>query len=243
MTERPKSCPSNVSSGAGEADRTPDTPPESRAPPNPPFVSSIVLLVLILCSGCELMLIAADWGVIGNTLWRGLAYQNGAFWAGLLYNWRPNYEIQPALMFVTYAFLHSGFGHLAGNMLTLVFLGDIVVRRIGQGGFGFVYLVSTLGGGVAFGLMTNSTSPMVGASGALFGLAGAWQYWEWSDLRARGLSGGPVWRIVFALVVLNVVLWFMNDGALAWETHLGGFIAGWIAAVGLERVRGQPGAG
>lgn len=237
MAERTKPCLSDVSSGAGEVCSDPGTPAEGYEPPAPPLLSPIVVLVLILCGGGELILIAADWGLIGNALWRSLAYQNGAFWAGLLYNWRPNYEAQPVLMFATYAFLHSGFWHLAGNMLTLVFLGDIVVRRIGQGGFGFVYLVSTLGGGATFGLMTNSASPMVGASGALFGLAGAWQYWEWSDLHARGLSGWPVWRIVFALVVLNALLWFMNDGHLAWETHLGGFVTGWIAAVWLGRMR------
>lgn len=220
-----------------------DTSVERHKPSVPRLLSPIVVLVLVLCCAGELTLIAADWGLIGTPLWRGLAYQNGAFWAGILYNWRPNYEAQPVLMFFTYAFLHSDFWHLTGNMLTLVFLGDIVVRRIGQGGFGFVYLVSTLGGAVAFGLMTTSTAPMVGASGALFGLAGAWQYWEWFDLRDRGLNGWPVWRVVFALVVLNVILWVANDGNLAWETHLGGFVAGWIAAVIWKRMRGRSGVG
>ena len=206
-----------------------DTSEGGHKPPVPALLSPIVVLILI----------AADWGLIGTPLWRSYAYQNGAFWAGLLYNWRPNYAGQPVSMFFTYAFLHSDFWHLAGNMLTLVFLGDIVVRRIGQGGFGFVYLVSALGGAAAFGLMTTSAAPMVGASGALFGLAGAWQYWEWLDLRDRGLSGWPVWRVVFALIVLNVVLWGLNGGNLAWETHLGGFVAGWIAAVVLRRLRGR----
>ena len=243
VTERTKPDLSVENGAAEDMNRDPDAPAEGHEPPAPPLLSPLVVLVLVLCSGVELILIAADWGLIGNTPWRSLAYQNGAFWAGLLYNWRPNYEGQSVLMFVTYAFLHSGFWHLAGNMLTLVFLGDIVVRRIGQGGFGFVYLISTLGGGTAFGLITTSTSPMVGASGALFGLAGAWQYWEWSDLRDQGLSGWPVWRTVFALVVLNVILWFVNGGYLAWETHLGGFLAGWIAAVGLARMRGRFGVG
>lgn len=237
MTERTKPCLSDASGAGEDMNHNPDTQAESDELPAPPFFSSVVVLLMLVCGGVELILIAADWGLVGNTQWRSLAYQNGGFWAGLLYNWRPNYEAQPVLMFVTYAFLHSDFWHLAGNMLTLVFLGDIVVRRIGQGGFGFVYLVSTLGGAAAFGLITNSASPMVGASGALFGLAGAWQYWEWSDLRVRGQSGWPVWRIVFALVVLNALLWFVNGGRLAWEAHLGGFVAGWIAAVGLGRMR------
>jgi membrane associated rhomboid family serine protease len=194
-----------------------------------------------LCCVIELVLMAADAGLIGTPLWRGQAYQNGAFWAGLLYNWRPNYAAQPWLMFITYAFLHSDFWHLAGNMLTLFFLGNIVQDRVGQGGLAWIYTVSAIGGAAAFGLLTFSPQPMVGASGALFGLAGAWLYWEWCDRRREGRSRWPVWRIVFALVVLNALLWAVKGGVLAWETHLGGFVAGWIGAVLLARMgRGGP---
>jgi membrane associated rhomboid family serine protease len=38
-------------------------------------------------------------------------------------------------------------------------------------------------------------------------------------------------------MLVNVVLWFLLDGLLAWQTHLGGFLAGWIAAAGLHRWR------
>lgn len=204
-----------------------------------PLLSPVLLTLVGLCSGMELILVAADWGVIGTPLWRGLAYQNGAFWAGLLHNWRPNYPAQPWLMFLTYAFLHSGIWHLAGNMLTLLFLGGIAQDRVGQGGLLILYALSAIGGGLAFGVMTHSPQPMVGASGALFGLAGAWQYWEWSDRRRRGTSRWPVWRTVFGFVVLNVLLWFLMDGILAWETHLGGFMAGWGGAL-LLKFFGKP---
>jgi len=214
--------------------------PQDSSPPGaaePVYRASLALLGLIgLCVGVELVLIAADHGLIGTPRWRGLAYQNGAFWAGLLYNWRPNYEAQPWLMFVTYAFLHSGFGHLVGNMLTLFFLGHIVEERVGQRGLIALYAISAIGGAVAFAIMTNNPQPMVGASGALFGLAGAWQYWDWTDRRAAGRRIWPVWRTVLGLVLLNAVLWVWMDGLLASEAHLGGFIAGWAGAAGLRRM-------
>jgi len=201
-----------------------------------PWLSPVLLVLIVLCCAIELVLTAADWGLIGSLRWRGLAYQNGAFWAGLLFNWRPNYDAQPWLMFVTYAFLHSGFWHLAGNMLTLFFLGSIVEERVGQRGLLTLYAVSAIGGAAAFAVLTSSPQPMVGASGALFGLAGAWQYWEWIDCRHGGLSRWPVWRTVLGLVVLNVVLWVWMEGLLAWETHLGGFLAGWVGAAALRRM-------
>ena len=120
----------------------------SRIPPAGMWSSLVLLGLIALCCGVELVLIAADYGLIGSPRWRGLAYQNGAFWAGLLYNWRPNYTGQPGLMFFTYAFLHSGFGHLAGNMLTLFFLGSIVQDRVGQGWLVALYAVSAIGGAV-----------------------------------------------------------------------------------------------
>ena len=212
-------------------------PQETSSPRTPRYRmwSSIVLLGLIgLCCGVELVLIAADYGLVGSPRWRGLAYQNGAFWAGLLYNWRPNYTGQPVLMFFTYAFLHSGFGHLAGNMLTLFFLGSIAQERVGQRGLVALYSISAIGGAVAFAILSSSPQPMVGASGALFGLAGAWQYWEWIDRCRTGRRPWVVGRTVLGLVLLNVVLWIWMAGGLAWETHLGGFIAGWLGAMVLR---------
>ena len=213
-------------------------PPRSPVAPRTGGWHAPVLLVLLgLCCGVELVLIAADQGWIGSRLWRSLAYQNGAFWAGLLYNWRPNYDAQPWLMFLTYAFLHSGIWHLAGNMMTLMFLGDIAVRRAGRGGMLLIYVVSALGGAAIFGALTNSPQPMVGASGALFGLAGAWLYWDWAGLWAGWRAQWPTLRNILGLILLNVILWITADGPLAWETHLGGFVFGWATAAGLQHWR------
>ena len=185
----------------------------------------------------ELTLIAADFGWIGSTRWRGLAYQNGAFWAGLLYDWRPNYAAQPWVMFLSYAFLHGGLGHLAGNMLTLAVLGPLVQARAGQGGFLAIYFLSAIGGAAGFALLSGSPQPVVGASGALFGLAGALLFRDWSDRRRAGRSLWPVGRMILFLAALNLGMWWMLDGVLAWETHLAGFVTGWLVAAVLSRAR------
>lgn len=178
----------------------------------------------------ELLLILADHGVIGSVRWRGLAYQYGGFWAGLLQGWRPNFAAQPVTMFVTHAFLHAGPGHLIGNLGALIAVGPAILGRFGAGGFLAIYAAAVLGGGVAFGLLSGSPAPMVGASGAIFGLVGAWT-WMQGDARARA-GAGPgavalrVLGIAAGLALLNLVMWLLADGVLAWETHLGGFLAG-----------------
>lgn len=185
----------------------------------------------------ELTLSAADAGLVGSTRWRALAYQDGAFWAGLLHGWQPNYPAQPWTMFLSYAVLHGGLVHLAGNMLVLWGLGRILRLRLGTAGFLAIYLLSAIGGALAFGLLTRSPQPMVGASGALFGLVGAWQYWRWSRRRRAGRSLWPVWQTLAWLAGFNLLFWVLLDGLLAWQTHLGGFVTGWLAAVALDRIR------
>lgn len=188
---------------------------------------TVVLAIALLCCMVELILQAADYGLIGSARWRSLAYQNGAFWAGLLHNWRPNYPAQPWAMFVTYSVLHGGFGHLVGNMIALLTLAPVVLERMSQRSFLGLWIFSAIGGAAAFGLLSQSPQPMVGASGALFGLAGAWKAADW---RAARKARKPLWPIllwVLGIAVLNLVLWVIQGGLLAWETHLGGFVAGW----------------
>lgn len=185
----------------------------------------------------ELVLQAADAGLVGSSRWRALAYQNGAFWAGLLHGWQPNYSTQPAAMFFSYAFLHAGFWHLATNMLALWGLGLLLLRQIGLRALLGLYLVSALGGGLGFGLLSPSPQPMVGASGAIFGLIGVWKHQEWQQRRAHAQPLWPLWRSLAGFLALNVLMWALLSGQLAWETHLGGFVAGWTGSVLLARFR------
>ena len=194
-------------------------------------VPLVLIWLAVFLTLPELILQAADLGLIGSARWRPLAYQNFAFWVGLLQDWRPNYALQPYAMFVTYSVLHGGLGHLVGNLAALAVLGPIVVEQAGPRGFLAVWILSVLGGAVAFGLLSSSPQPMVGASGALFGLAGAWLAWDGQEARRLRAPLWPVLGRMAGLVLLNGVLWVLQGGQLAWETHLGGFAAGWIWAM------------
>ena len=196
-----------------------------------------VWMLALFCTIPELVLLGADWGLWGSARWRPLAYTQGAFWAGLLYGWTPNFALQPVTMFFSYACLHAGPGHLAGNLAALFWLGPQVVARRGAGGLLLIWLFAVLGGALAFGLLTTSPAPMVGASGALFGLAAEVVVAEvrrvrrWSRQLLRGLG------LVILLLALNAAVWLLQGGQLAWETHLGGFLAGLALAL-LWRGRG-----
>lgn len=186
--------------------------------------------IVVTCCLIESILQLADYGLIDQARLRTLAYEYGGFWPGLLKSWVPNYEMQPYVMFVTYGFLHSGFLHLIVNMMTLWSLGMAVTHRVRTGGFVMIYSLSMLGGGLGFALLAPELRPMVGASGALFGLAGALLAWMYVDRFTHRQGLLPVAQAVSLLVLLNLVLWWAMSGQLAWETHLGGFVTGWLAA-------------
>lgn len=200
--------------------------------------AAVTALVLLIgaCVAVEAILSLADFGIVPIARLRSLAIEYGAFWPGLLRDWHPNYPAQPWAMFLTHGFLHAGLLHLGFNMLTLWSLGRVVAERIGVLGFLCLYLVSMVFGALAYGAVMTSGQPMVGASGALFGLAGALVGWAWVSYPDTFASFRGTWKALAFLLVINVVMFLAFSGRIAWETHLGGFIAGWISGLAIDRM-------
>lgn len=198
---------------------------------------SVVCLIL-LCSGVELVLQIGDLGAFGIPRFRALVYEYAGFWPGLLSNWQENFPGQRWTMFLSYGFLHAGFWHLALNMVTLWSLAGAVLDRVRGLKFVAIYAASMLGGGIGYALLSDSFRPMVGASGALFGLAGAILAWDYLDRFVLKDRLWPVARAALLLIGLNVALYYAMGGVLAWQAHLGGFATGWVAAMLIDpRVR------
>lgn len=191
-------------------------------------------IVVITCLP-ELVLQLSEQGILGQPIWRVLAYQNGAFWPGLLDSWRPNYPAQPVTMFLSYSGLHVSLSHLLGNMLALLFLAQILAPATLGGGLRFagVYLGSTLGAAAGFALIYPGSGSMVGASGAIFGMAGAAIIWRWrqrrrAEPRMALLEAGGYG---LGLTLLNAASHLFQDGPVAWEAHMGGAVTGALLAL------------
>lgn len=192
-------------------------------------------LVLALAAACiliELALSGAERGLWGSARWRLLSYLNGGFWAGLLRaGWEGNYPLQPVAMFFSHAFLHAGFMHLATNVIALLGLAAAVRARAGQGALALVLAAAALGGGLAFAIFGPLGQPMVGASGAIFGLAGALMVWQAQADRRDGRGPWSMLGLAAALMALNLLSAWLVGWQMAWEAHAGGFVAGALAAV------------
>jgi membrane associated rhomboid family serine protease len=150
--------------------------------------------------------------------------------------------LTPVLInFITATFIHGGWVHVIGNMLFLWVFGDNVEDRLGHFKYLLFYLLAGIAGGVVH-VITNpaSTIPVVGASGAVAGVLGAYII---AFPRSRILALVPI-IIIFTLMeipaVIFIALWFFIQlfngvaslgGAanpVAWWAHVGGFLMGML---------------
>jgi len=119
---------------------------------------------------------------------------------------------------VTAAFLHASLTHLGLNMLALWLVGGAVEARLGRSRYLTVYLVSALAGSVLSYAVDPAAQVSVGASGAVFGLFGAFAVMAF---RLRIDVGG-----IIGIIAFNVVIGFVPAFNINWRAHLGGLLAG-----------------
>ncbi|HEY82194.1 MAG TPA: rhomboid family intramembrane serine protease [Dehalococcoidia bacterium] len=127
---------------------------------------------------------------------------------------------------LTSMFVHAGLWHIFANMLTLYFFGSYLARLVGNGKFLLVYFGGGILGGILFVLLAFPFSVAVGASGAVFALAGALVVMR------------PRLPVVVFPIPIPIPLWVAVIGGflllsflplVAWQAHLGGLVFGLIA--------------
>ena len=127
---------------------------------------------------------------------------------------------------ITAGFLHADIAHILFNMWALYVLGPHLERQAGSAAFASLYGASLIAGGAAFYLL-NPEGVAVGASGAIFGLFGAWLAVAYRNRNsAWGRSG---LNQLLLLLGINLALPLFIP-RIAWEAHLGGLLAGLLIA-------------
>lgn len=151
----------------------------------------------------------------------------------------PEFAVPVLLTPFTSMFLHGGFFHLAGNMLFLWIFGNNIEDYLGPVKFIIFYLVAGLAAVFLFVLFgPNSKIPLVGASGAIAGVLGAYLV-----LYPRARIVTLMWLFYFIRIVklpakFMLGFWFFyqifmsaastGGGGVAWLAHVGGFAFGYI---------------
>tara|TARA_B100001123_G_scaffold402235_1_gene489677 strand:+ start:34 stop:738 length:705 start_codon:yes stop_codon:yes gene_type:complete len=150
------------------------------------------------------------------------------------------YVVPGYITIFTSMFMHGGFMHLIGNMLYMWIFADNIEDNLGKTKFIIFYLLSGIGAAMAQVLMdTHSQIPMVGASGAIGGVLGAYlinhpnarvlvliPFGFFSQLiKIRALYVLGFW---FVLQFINSSMMSSEGGGVAYAAHIGGFVTGMI---------------
>ncbi len=155
----------------------------------------------------------------------------------------PLARLSPPLTLIVSMFIHGGLFHLIFNMLYLWIFGNNVEDFLGPIRFILFYLLSGLGASITHILFNpNSQVPMIGASGAIAGILGAYLILY---PRARVLT------FVFLFFIIRIIaipasfvlgLWFLIQvlsigagGGVAWFAHIGGFLIGILLIKAMTR--------
>ena len=207
---------------------------------NPSSIAPVVTIGLIV--GCVLVFL---WQLSGGPQQQmRITYAFGLVPAVLLRQAELPADVTvvpPVLTLLTSMFMHGGWMHLIGNMLYLWIFGDNVEDSMGHGRFVVFYVLCGIAAALAQALPDpSSTVPMVGASGAISGVLGAYLLLYPHArvlvvipfgffLQTMRIPAGIVLLLWFGLQLLsNMFAGAGANGGVAFRAHIGGFVAGML---------------
>ncbi|MFJ7288556.1 rhomboid family intramembrane serine protease [Curtobacterium sp. NPDC098951] len=164
--------------------------------------------------------------VVSAVLWL-LNQVTGGYVNAWLSYFTPAIGSQPWRL-VTGLFVHSSFFHILFNMWAVWIFGRMLENILGTWRFVALYFLAGLGGDLAVSLLSPAT-PVVGASGAIFGLFAAFFVIQ------RSLGYNAVQLLV--IMGLNLVVGFLPGTAISWQAHVGGIVLGFITGFVFARTR------
>ena len=126
-----------------------------------------------------------------------------------------------------------GFMDILFNMWALVFVGPALEEHLGRVRFLAVYLLSAVGGSVMYYYLVPGYQAAAGASGAIFGLFGAW------FVVSRRLRLDT--RGIVVLIAINLALSFFFHNVIAWQDHVGGLLTGALLTAAYAYAPGRNG--
>jgi len=158
-----------------------------------------------------------------------------------------NRDIITQLSAVTYSFLHGNLTHLGLNMLWLIIFGTPLANRLGSFFFFIFWLFTALVAALIYcGLNSGSQALMIGASGAISGMMGAAARYNFQAAGGvylpetllsikQALSSRAVLIVLGSFIAFNLLdaaeqwqMGFAGNMNIAWQTHLGGLLAGFL---------------
>ncbi len=205
---------------------------ESPVNPLPPVVVALVLVI----AGIELTFTMGARGLVGGPEavgWRLAALQQYAFsgqildWMVETGRWPPEHVIR----LVSYAFVHGSFTHALFACVMLLALGKIVGEAVGSVAVLAIFVVSGIGGALAYALVLDTPVPLIGAFPPVYGLIGGFTYLLWVRLGDFGAPQMRAFTLIGVLLLVQLLFGLILGGTPDWVADLGGFAVGFALII------------
>jgi membrane associated rhomboid family serine protease len=209
--------------------------PDADASPINPLPKSVVLL-LLLVAGAEIVLQLGEHGMIGGPTaigWR-LAWAREFGYSDLVFEWmrvNQNYGFQDMARFVTYPFIHIGATHILFVLVFIAALGKFVAEVLGDLAVFIIFITSAVIGALAFGMILDDATLLIGGYPAVYGLLGAFTWVQFLIQRMDGKSGLRAFGLIGFFMTIQLAYKLFFGGNNEWLAELFGFGTGFVLAI------------
>lgn len=195
--------------------------------PLPPVVVAMFFIILAIEGMFQLGArgMAGGPGAVG---WRLDAIQTYAFSSDiLLWMWETGrWPAEHLFRFVSYPFVHGSFTHALFVGVFLLAMGKMVAEVFGNLAFLVVFIVSGIGGALAYALFTSDPLPLIGGFPPVYGLIGAFTYMLWKSLSKVGANQARAFSLISLLMGIQLVFGLLFGLNSDWVADLAGFVTG-----------------
>ena len=213
--------------------------------PLPPVVAALALFIM----GIELAFMLGGKGLIGGPAavgWRLDALQRYSFSPDIL-DWmiqNGRWPIEHVIRFVTYPFVSRSFTQAIFVCVFVLAMGKMVAEVFGGIRMLIIFVLSGVGGALAYALLLNPAYPLIGGFPPVYGLIGAFTWLLWKKLSLVGENQARAFQLIAVLMGIQFLFRLLFGGAPDWIADLGGFATGFglsfiLAPGGWARIVGR----
>ncbi len=200
------------------------TPPVN---PLPPVVVALVLFIM----GIELAFMLGSRGLVGGPAavgWRLDALQQYTF-SPDIFDWmvqNGRWPFEHVIRFVTYPFVQANFTQAIFVCVFVLAMGKMVAEVFGSLAMLIIFVLSGVGGALAYAVLLDPAYPLVGGFPPVYGLIGAFTWLLWRKLSLVGENQSRAFSLIAVLMGIQLLFGLIFGGTSDWVADLGGFATG-----------------
>lgn len=193
----------------------------------------VVVILFVIMAGIELTLTAGAAGFVGGPeaigwrlgLVRDWGFSGDLFDAMLAQGyWAPEHLAR----LVTYPFIHLSFTHALVAIVLMLALGKLAAEVMGPLAMLALFVLSGVGGALAYALLLDDPVWLVGAYPPVYGLIGGYSFLMWRKLGAAGGQQMQAFSLIAMLMGLQLVWSLFTSVGYGWVAEFSGFICGFV---------------